>query len=77
MIQPGYRRRKGVKSGTGGGGAKSSQQGGQGLAIAGWPARGWPAAGWGAAPKEAAATKRGRQPAMKGRGGGGDGEEGA
>ena len=76
MIQPGYRRRKGVKSGTGGGGAKSSQQGGQGVAIAGWPG-GWPAAGWGAAPKEAAATKRGRQPAMKGRGGGGDGEEGA
>ena len=38
-------------------------------------ARGRPAAGWGAAPKEAAATKRGRQPAMKGRGGGGDGGE--
>ena len=38
-------------------------------------ARGWPAAGWGAVPKEAAATKRGRQPAMKGRGGGGDGGE--
>ena len=40
-------------------------------------ARGWPAAGWGAPPKEAAATKRGRQPAM-GRGdgaGGGDVEE--
>ena len=37
-------------------------------------ARGWPAAGWGAPPKEAAATKRGRQAAMK-RGGGGDGVE--
>ena len=37
--------------------------------------RGWPAARWGAAPKEAAATKRGRQPAMGRRGGGGDGVE--
>ena len=38
-------------------------------------ARGWPAAGWGAPPKEAAATKRGRQPAMKRGGGEGDGGE--
>ena len=49
----------------------------QAAAAAGWPEARWPGAGWGAAPKEVAATKRGRQPAM-GRGdgaGGGDVEE--